>query len=239
MSVAPRRQVQITTERLFAPEVYERFMALVRRTAIRMARKVPAHVSVSDLVGYGWLGLLEALSRAGPDLTDEEFEAYALYRVRGAMLDYLRTLDPASRRARTLSRRVTRAIRDLSQELGRQPDEHEIAEKLGMKPREYSETLKTVGEAGMARLELLDIDDVEPVSNFRAPDDLAGQRQLCEAVSQAIQKLPERLQLVLSLYYGEECTLKEIGALLDVSESRVSQLHSEAVHRLRAAIGRE
>lgn len=239
MSGGPAEKLERKSERVLDPKVYERLMALVRRTAIRMARKVPAHVSVSDLVGYGWLGLLEALNRAGPDLTDDEFEAYALYRVRGAILDYLRTLDPATRRARTLSRRVTRAIRELTHELGRPPEEGEISARLGMGDEEYQETLKTVGEAGMARLELLDIDDVDPVSQLNAPDEQAGQRELCEAVSAAIQTLPERLQLVLALYYGEECTLREIGAVLSVSESRVSQLHSEAVHRLRAAIGRE
>ncbi len=110
---------------------HDRFLPLIRRTAMRLARRVPRTVNVADLVGYGWMGLLEAKKRA-PSMPTSEFEAYALYRVRGAMLDYLRTLDPATRAARGTSRRVARAIRDLTGELQRAPEEGEIAERLGI-----------------------------------------------------------------------------------------------------------
>jgi RNA polymerase sigma factor for flagellar operon FliA len=96
---------------------YERFLPLVRRTAMRLARRVPPSVTVADLVGYGWVGLMEAFHRSAEEMPDDEFQAYALYRVRGAMLDYLRSLDPATRDLRRASRRVATAIRDLSQRL--------------------------------------------------------------------------------------------------------------------------
>jgi RNA polymerase sigma factor FliA len=217
---------------------YERFLPLVRRTAMKLARRLPSTVSVSDLVGYGWLGLLDAFDRASPDMDPAEFEAYARYRIRGAALDWLRTLDPSSRAARALSRKIATTMSALATELGRQPDEAEIARRLEMSEIEYRSALESVGRAGMNRLEMLDIDEVEVDAEAELPDERASKKELHAVVTSAIEALPERLQLVLSLYYSEERTLREIGAILDVSESRVSQLHTEAIHLLRAAAGR-
>ncbi len=133
---------------------YDRFQPLVRRLAMRAARRVPSHIKAQDLMGYGWLGLVEAFSRAEATMADEEFEAYASYRIRGAMLDYLRSLDPMARALRSRSRHVSRAIADLTKSLGRQPEEEEIAKALGMDLDAYRETLSDIGKAGMARLEL-------------------------------------------------------------------------------------
>jgi RNA polymerase sigma factor for flagellar operon FliA len=217
---------------------YERFLPLVRRTAIRFARKVPRHITVGDLVAYGWVGLLEARKRATPGMPDNEFEAYAMYRVRGAILDYLRSLDPTTREVRNSSRKVTTAIRDLTRSLGRAPETAEIAQALGLSEDAYGATLQTIGKAGMARLEMLDLDDIDVHAAGEGVDDEAARSELQLVVAGAIPKLPVRLQQILALYYQEECTLKEIGAVLGVTESRVSQLHTEAVHRLRAAIGK-
>jgi RNA polymerase sigma factor for flagellar operon FliA len=218
---------------------YERFLPLVRRTAMRLARRVPASITVADLVGYGWVGLMEAYQRSATNMPEEEFEAYALYRVRGAMLDYLRSLDPATRDLRRASRRVAHAIRDLSQRLGREPEEEEIAEAMGLQLRVYRELLEKIAAGGMARLELLDLDDVELESPGEPIDDAVTKRRLADAVVTAMDTLPAKLLQVLALYYQEGCTLRQIGAVLGVGESRVSQLHSEAIHRLRAAVGRE
>jgi RNA polymerase sigma factor for flagellar operon FliA len=218
---------------------YERFLPLVRRTAMRLARRVPATITVADLVGYGWVGLMEAFQRSATDMPDEEFQAYALYRVRGAMLDYLRSLDPATRDLRRASRRVAHAIRDLSQRLGREPEEEEIAQSLGMAIRTYRDLLEKIAAAGMARLELLDLDDVDVESAGETIDDAVSKRRLADAVAEAMETLPPKLLQVLALYYQEGCTLRQIGAVLGVGESRVSQLHTEAIHRLRAAVGRE
>jgi RNA polymerase sigma factor for flagellar operon FliA len=225
--------------RTLSTEDYRKYLPIVRRAAMRIARKVPSHITVADLTGYAWIGLLEAFARASEDLDPEEFEAYALYRIRGAMLDYLRSLDPQSRASRAMSRQVTRAIGELTKKLGRAPEEEEIAKEMQMSVEQYRTTLQALDKAGMCRLEMLDIDVAIPSDPADLPEESAGKNELRSAVAKAITTLPERLQLVLSLYYVEECTLREIGTILEVSESRVCQLHSEAVHRLRAAIGKE
>ena len=218
---------------------YERFLPLVRRTAMKLARKLPTTITVADLVSYGWVGLLEAFDRASPDMDEAEFEAYALYRVRGAALDHLRSLDPASRAARSQSRAISRGIQSLTKKLGRPPEEDEIAKELGMSLEAYRTQLDTVGRAGMARLEMLDLDDVQQASDTESAEDTAGRKELSAVVTGAIEELPLRLQQVLALYYSEGHTLREIGIVLEVTESRACQLHTEAIHRLRAAIGKD
>jgi RNA polymerase sigma factor for flagellar operon FliA len=239
MNTAVIAEAEARARRSMDRAAYERFLPLVRRTAMRLARRVPATITVSDLVGYGWVGLMEAYQRSATDMPDEEFQAYALYRVRGAMLDYLRSLDPATRDLRRASRRVAHAIRDLSQKLGREPEEEEIAQSMGMALRGYRELLEKIAAAGMARLELLDLDEVDVESAGETIDDEVGKRRLGDAVAEAMETLPPKLLQVLALYYQEGCTLRQIGAVLGVGESRVSQLHTEAIHRLRAAVGRE
>lgn len=225
--------------RVLSAAHYRKYLPIVRRTAMRLARKVPSHISVNDLTGYAWIGLVEAFARSNDDMNEEEFEAYALYRIRGAMLDYLRSLDTQSRASRATSRKVTRAIHKLTQQLHRAPEESEIAAELSLSIIEYRSTLAALDRAGMNRLEILDIDADLMVDGGELPEESAGRMEIQQAVADAITTLPERLQHVLALYYTEECTLREIGAILEVSESRVSQLHTEAVHRLRAAIGKE
>jgi RNA polymerase sigma factor for flagellar operon FliA len=220
-------------------DAYERFLPMVRRTAMRFARRVPNHITVSDLVGYGWVGLMEAYQRADPTMPAGEFEAYASYRVRGAILDYLRSLDPATRELRRSSRKVAEAIRTLTGEKRRAPEEEEIAKALGVSVDDYRDLLQRISTGGMARLELLDLDNLEVEGANENIDDGVGRRQLGAAVADAITGLPPKLQQILALYYQEECTLREIGAILGVSESRVCQLHSDAMHRLRAMVGRQ
>lgn len=239
MSAAEEIKTEARAKRTLTAEDYRRYLPIVRRTAMRLARKVPDHITVNDLVGYAWIGLVEAYNRAPEKMTAEEFEAYALYRIRGAMLDHLRSLDTHSRTSRALSRKVTKAITDLTKSLGRAPEEEEIAKELAMTVEAYRNALSQLDQAGMSRLELLDIDRELPANDTVLPEEETGNKEIKAAVAAAVTKLPERLQQVLSLYYAEECTLREIGAILEVSESRVCQLHTEAVHRLRAAIGRE
>ncbi len=227
-------------KRTLSREEYERYLPLVRRTAMKLARRLPSHVTLADLISYGWVGLLDAFERASPDMDPEEFEAYAVYRVRGAALDHLRTLDPASRAARTLSRKVARAIAELTNERGgKAPEEEQVAARLGMSVAEYRGALERLGRAGMDRLEMLDIDEVSAVADEALPEERASKKQLCGVVAKAIDELPERHRLVLALYYQEERTMREIGSILDISESRVCQIHTEAIHRLRAAAGKE
>jgi RNA polymerase sigma factor for flagellar operon FliA len=239
MSIAMVAEAEARARRSMDRAAYERFLPLVRRTAMRLARRVPATITVADLVGYGWIGLMEAYQRTDAGMPDEEFQAYALYRVRGAMLDYLRSLDPATRDLRRASRRVAHAIRELSQKLARDPEEEEIAGALDMGLSAYRALLEKIAAAGMARLELLDLDDIEVEGAGETIDDAVAKRRLADAVASAMETLPPKLVQVLALYYQEGCTLRQIGAVLGVGESRVSQLHAEAIHRLRAAVGRE
>lgn len=222
--------------RVLSREDYDRFLPLVRRIAMKMARKVPREIPVSDLVGCGWVGLVEAFSRAPAEMPSDEFEAYASYRIRGAILDYLRTFDRMSRTTRSLSRRIATAWREASSSLGRQPEEAEVAKKLGMGIDAYRDALQRVAESGMARLEVIDFEQLQS-KDEATPEDEVGRQMLREAVANAIPKLPPRLQQVLALYYQEECTLRQIGEVLGVTEARACQLHSEAIHRLRALIG--
>lgn len=239
MTPAAPNQVEGDARRRLDRADYERFQPIVRRIAMRAARRAPRHVAVADLVSCGWIGLMESLQRANAGMPPEELEAYASYRIRGAMLDYVRSLDSSVRRVRRSSRRLTRAIKELTQALGRAPTDGEIAESLGLDDGGYHDLLARIAEAGMARLELMDFDQDEVESGADPIDDEASRKELMVAMVDAIEGLPPRLQQVLALYYQEGCTLREVGAVLGVSESMASRLQTEAIHRLRAAIGRE
>jgi RNA polymerase sigma factor for flagellar operon FliA len=217
------------------PIQYERYMPIVRRIAMRMVRKLPREVALDDLLGAGWVGLAEALRRCSPGMPEHEIEAYASHRIRGAILDYLRSLDPMSRKMRNASRRITQAVRDLSLQLGRAPEEQEIADALGLDLDDYQDLLGQVASAEVTQLDLVDVASQRDGA-FQSPDVLASQRELVDRIADAVDTLPERLRLVVGLYYQEECSLKEIGAVLGVTESRACQLHSEAIHRMRAHI---
>jgi len=231
--------IQPVQQRTLTRADYDKLMPMVRRIAMRLARRLPSHISVADLMSAGWVGLMEACSRSHANMPDEEFAAYASHRVRGAMLDYLRQLDPATRQVRNASRKVAKAISELTQVLGRPPEEEEVAAAMGLDVDQYRELMTTIASAGMTRIDMVDFDQLDGVSSWLEAPDLAAEKHLLlEAVTEAIDTLPERLQLVVALYYQESCTLREIGAVLEVSESRVCQLHAEAMHRLRAAVGR-
>lgn len=234
-SIAPARPSRAPAPRTLTKDDHDRFLPIVRRIAIRMARRVPAEVTVQDLVSYGWIGLLEAFARAA-GMPDEELEAYASYRIRGAMLDYLRSLDPMARTTRALARRVARAVTDKTHELGRAPEERDIAKALDMTIEEYRTSIQRISSANAVRTDIPDLDALQ--SRSELPDALADTQILKESVANAIRELPERLQHVLALYYQEGCTLLEIGQILGVTEARACQLHGDAMKRLRVVVKR-
>ncbi|MBM4362746.1 MAG: FliA/WhiG family RNA polymerase sigma factor [Deltaproteobacteria bacterium] len=215
-------------------ETYERYLPIVRRIAMRTVRSLPPSITIDDVVSAGWLGMVEALGRRTAEMTEDHFEAFASYRVRGAILDYLRMLDPMSRKLRGASRRVTEAVAALVARLGRSPEQDEVAAELGIGLTDYQELLGEISEAGLARLELSDVP--EPGSSDASPEAEASRREVVDAVSAAIDELPDRLKTLMGLYYQEECSFREIGEILGVTESRVCQLHSEAMHLIRARL---
>lgn len=214
--------------------IYETYLPIVRRIAMRTVRSLPPSVTIDDVISAGWLGMVEALGRRTPEMTDDHFEAFASYRVRGAILDHLRMLDPMSRKLRGASRKITQVATELVGRLGRAPEQEEVAAELGMPLPEYHKLLTEISEAGFARLELSDFG--EPFSAETSPEAVATRRELASTVAQAIEGLPERLNRIVGLYYQEECSFREIGEVLGVTESRVCQLHSEAMHLIRAMV---
>jgi RNA polymerase sigma factor for flagellar operon FliA len=215
----------------------ERYAGVVRRQAYRMVRRLPSHFQVEDLIGAGALGLADALHKS-TGTPDQRFEAYAAFRIRGAMLDELRLHDPLTRDARELNKQMVRAVRALTSELGRPPDEIEIALRLGLPLSTFRKhlanlscgtlvSLDTAGSDGINGLEVGD--DAEPADALL----FASERR--QKLASLRQQLPARLQSLLELYYDHDCTLRQIGESLGVTESRACQLHAEAVIRLRAA----
>lgn len=215
-------------------ETYERYLPIVRRIAMRTVRSLPPSVTIDDVISAGWLGMVEALGRRTPDMTEDHFEAFASYRVRGAILDHLRMLDPMSRKLRGASRRITQVVTELMGKLGRTPEQEEVAGELGVELSEYQRLLGEINDAGFARLELSEIG--EPSAGEQSPESITQRRELVDCIASAIDQLPERLNLIVGLYYQEECSFREIGEVLGVTESRVCQLHAEAMHLLRAHI---
>jgi RNA polymerase sigma factor for flagellar operon FliA len=215
-----------------------RYMGLVRRHAYRLARRLPSHINVEDLMGAGCVGLADALAkydRDGPD----RFEAYADFRIRGAMLDELRSYDPLSRDLRDLNNRIATAVRGLTSALGRPPEDAEIAEALRLPVAELRLRMAKLSFGGLVSLDTTGSDDSDGIEVGDEGADGAESQMLSaerrERLARAIGELPERLQLLLKLYYEQDYTLREIGEQLGFTESRACQLHAETILRLRAA----
>jgi len=220
-------------------------MPTVRYLARRIHDRLPRHVELDDLVSAGVVGLIDALSKF--DSTKKvQFKSYAQFRIRGAILDSLRTLDWSPRELRRKGRAVEESIRVLTHRLGRAPAEHEIAKEMALELAEYQQLLGDlkgleIGSLHVERSE--DSGDEELAYIPGSPEDdplfKCLQAEMRNRLSGAIDKLPEKERLVLTLYHYEGLTMKEIGSLLNVVESRVSQIHSSAVVRLRAALGEQ
>ncbi len=221
-------------------ERISRHLPLVRRIAGQLAAQLPASVDIADLEQAGMIGLWDALER-GQDQSPGQFGAYAAIRIRGAMYDELRRQDWLPRRSRAQERTIQKTIQALTQSLGRPPEDQEIAEHLGWSGEQYHTAL------AQSSLQLLYLEDLAPGDGLEfterhadvsiaQPDAALQEEQLERDLQTAILDLPERERLILSLYYQEDLQLKEIGKVLEVSESRVSQLMKQAVMRLRASL---
>ena len=214
------------------------YMPLVRRQALSLQVRLPASIELDDLIQAGTVGLLEALSRFDAS-QGATFATFASQRIRGAMMDELRTRDWLPRSVRRSARAVEAAVRQLEQRLGRPPEEHEIAAEMEIPLSEYQQLLHDTNSGQLLPFEALVEERGEPAagqSAQRQPFEQLLDNQQRERLVAAIGELPEREKLLMALYYQEELNLKEVGAVLGVTESRVSQLHSQAVSRLRARL---
>jgi RNA polymerase sigma factor FliA len=237
-----KKRDQATRDRLILT-----YAPLVKYVAGRLGSGLPAHVDENDLVSYGLLGLIGAIERFDPS-RDIKFETYAIARIKGSIIDELRAMDWVPRSVRSRARDIERAIGELERKLHRAPTDEEIAEKLGVTTDELNESLSEIGRSSIAALDELWtissggggdqvalIDTIEDTTGPEPQSELA-QTELKEALGEAIARLPEREKLVVTLYYYEELTLREIGEVLGVTESRVSQLHTKAILRLKARL---
>jgi RNA polymerase sigma factor for flagellar operon FliA len=221
------------------------YAPLVKYVAGRLGSGLPAHVDEGDLVSYGLLGLIGAIERYDPD-RDIKFETYAISRIKGAIIDELRALDWVPRSVRSRAREIERAIAELEAKLGTAPTDEQIAAKIGISVDELEESLTDISRSSIAALDELWsvsgegdqvslMDTIEDTQGVR-PQEALDETEMREALADAIARLPEREKLVVTLYYYEELTLREIGEVLGVTESRVSQLHTQAILRLKARL---
>jgi len=220
------------------------YSPMVKFVAGRLGAGLPSHVEDADLISYGLMGLIGAIERFEPE-RGIKFETFAMTRIRGSIIDELRSLDWVPRSVRSRAREIEEAQQKLENELQRAPSEEELADKLGVSEEELQESLLEIANSSVYALdELWAISDssgdsvslLDTISDPSAtdPQEALDSTEVKDRLAESISSLPEREQLVVALYYYEGLTLREIGEVLGVTESRVSQLHTKAVMRLKS-----
>ena len=244
MAIKPAaEEIEITAEN--REEVIIRYSPMIKYVANRIAMRLPPHIEVDDLISVGVLGLMDAISKYDSS-RGAKFKTYAEFRVRGAILDELRAMDWVPRSIRQKASSVDKVVQSLQVKLSRSPEDEEVAKEMGISLEQFHNTLNetksipvfSLDDLGIAKdsgeqQSLLDClagkSDADPQTQIRLTE-------LKEIIAKAIDTLPEKERLMVSLYYYEELTMKEIGAVLEITESRVSQIHSKAVYRLRTKL---
>jgi RNA polymerase sigma factor for flagellar operon FliA len=241
------REYKVRGQKSARDALIARYAPLVKYVSGRVAVNLPKTVDEGDLVGYGTLGLIDAIERFDPG-RGVKFETYAIARIRGSMIDGLRAMDWVPVSVRHRNRQMETAIKDLENRLGRSATDQEVADELGITMDEYNQRIQDM--AGSAILSLEDVwgnpeegdapTRMSEVRDERAVDPLdeAEWSSRKDALAECITALPERERLVITLYYFEGLTVKEIAYILKVSPSRVSQLHTKAVLRMRGSLAR-
>lgn len=217
------------------------YASLVKRIAARLGSRLPSHINQKDLLSAGIMGLLDAIDKFDVE-KGTEFKSYAEYRIRGAMLDELRSLDWVPRSVRKNARRLQEAYFKVEKEKMRPAEDHEVARELGLELESFYQLLDEARGVSIISKEEIgsafaqnDADEFL-AGNEVSPLDALKLRELRDMVSKAIQRLPENERMAVTLYYYEELTMKEIGEVLGYTESRISQLHTKAVLRLRSSL---
>lgn len=222
------------------------YSPLVKYVAGRLSVGLPSHVDEGDLVSYGLLGLINAIERFEID-REIKFETYAISRIKGAIIDELRSMDWVPRSVRSRAREIERAIAELENKHKRAPTDEEICKSIGMTEADFHSSLAAIHRSSVAALDELwtiassggdTVALIDTIEDPQAEDPSSAFQSVetREALGEAIRKLPDRERLVIALYYYEELTLREIGEILGVTESRVSQLHTKAVIRLKVRL---
>lgn len=225
-------------------ELIMRYVPLVKNIVLRMAAKLPIdHADKEDLINVGIIGLMSAIEKY--DATrNVQFDTYARFRIRGAVLDELRARDWVPRSTRSKESRLEEVFTELRQELGRSPDEHELAEHLGITLEEYYALLDEVKSVSIISKEDLPPDYLENYKSDKVaetadngnPLNNLTNHEMMMGLKNAIDAMPSKEKLVLSLYYYDELTMKEIGKVMDLTESRICQIHVQATLRLRSVV---
>lgn len=216
-------------------------LPLVKAIAVRVHENLPVHVDLDDLVHAGILGLFDAATKYDPDKM-VSFSSYAKHRIKGAILDSLRQLDWASRDLRRRHKQLESATRELAGELHRAPSEAELADRMGVDVERWRQMMVDLRNVGLVSASQRPADQDElPAPDFPAatelqPDNMCSQQQMRTALAGAMKVLPERYQKVVALYYTNELTMKEIGGMLGINESRVSQIHKTALEKMAVVL---
>jgi RNA polymerase sigma factor for flagellar operon FliA len=215
--------------------VVEDLLPLVKSIALRIRMKLPDFIELDDLMQAGLIGLLNACQSYDPQ-QGASFQTYASIRIRGGILDELRRNDWLPRSVQTQLGEVSRAIAKVEARQGKPPQDHEVAEEMGVSIEEYQQLTAKLSSARLVYLDAGTDSEELPVS-VAEPEAQNSEEELRDLLRSGIEKLPERERLMMSLYYVEELNIREIAAVLEVTEGRVSQLHGQALARLRSQLG--
>jgi RNA polymerase sigma factor for flagellar operon FliA len=222
--------------------VIMKYAPLIKYIATRIAARLPMHIEIQDLINSGVLGLMDAIEKFDPEKA-VKFETYAEYRIKGAILDSLRALDWVPRSVRKVATLLENTYVDLEKKLGRPAHDEEVAEAMDIDVEKLHKLMSRVSHVSMVSLERDSRNSTQTslLDRLINPDDVTGYdkldtEELREVLAESVEKLPEKEQTVIALYYYDEMTMKEIGKVLNLTESRVSQIHTKAVLRLRGKL---